>query len=83
MNDDFISQLQIGSIFPDIVIPSLCFVKNERITNLEISQIKIKIKGYLKIHKKAYVSDMAIALNEEPRNIVQATKELREECFLS
>lgn len=74
---------QMGSIFPDISLPVLCFQVERRISKLEIAQLKFKIMDYLKKHKKAYVSDLAVKLDVEPRKIVQAVKELREEGVIS
>jgi len=53
------------------------------ISRNEIEKLKKEIIDYLAMYGSVYTSDLAIALNTEPRKIVFALKELKKEGLVS
>ncbi len=79
MESSSCTHFQTGSYFPSSSSATLCGIKEKPINRPELAELKKKILDYLKIHEgKAYISELAETLNEEPRKIVFALRELKE-----
>jgi len=82
MTDEATNQLRSGSVFPSTSSATLCFIKQKPISNTELNYIKREILKYLGTHDGAYISDLSRIINVEPKKIVLAIRELKEEDLL-
>ena len=74
---------QIGSYFPSSSSATLCGIREKPVNRPELSELKKRILNYLKKHNgNAYISELAEALKEEPRRIVLALRELKEQNII-
>lgn len=82
MEYDFANVIQNGSMLPITAGIALTGLNNDKLSKIEIDAIKKDILSYLKTTDKIYISDLAEALRKEPKKIVLAVKELKEEGLI-
>lgn len=72
----------MGSIFPSSSSAALCLTKIKPISNTELSHLKNGILDFLKTHDEAFISELADNLEVEPKKIVLAIRELKDDGLL-
>ncbi|MCK5022224.1 MAG: hypothetical protein KAR54_03185 [Candidatus Pacebacteria bacterium] len=82
MSDEFIKYLKRGSYFPSSSTATLCFTKVKPISQLQLDKLKNGILTYLKTHEGAYITELADHLDTEPKKVVYAIRELKEDGLL-
>lgn len=66
--------------FPSSSASALCGLKPKPMSNPELTTLKRRILEYLRAHDgNAFISDLSSNLHEEPRRIILALTELKEE----
>lgn len=70
----------MGSFFPSSSSTTICTFKP--IESIELKLLKENILKYLKSHEGAYISDLSIELKVEPKKIIKAIRELKEDGMI-
>lgn len=82
MDNNYMDVLRKGSFFPSSSTATLCFAKKKTIGDIKRSRIKKDIMKYMRSHRGAYISDLSQNLHVEPKKVVVAIRELKDEGLL-
>ena len=81
MTNEYMNRIRLGSFFPSSSSATICTFKS--IEDIELAILKKNILRYLHSHRGAYISELSKKLNAEPKKIVKAIRELKEEGMLA
>ena len=82
MVNKYADRIRFGSFFPSSSSATICNFKTKPIKDIELKILKEDISKYLHSHRGAYISELSNKLGVEPKKIVEAIRELKEEGMI-